>query len=51
VNGGNKITRNNAFGLYATGVSAGTTVTGNGIVNNGTNIDTSTAVGGTFQQS
>ena len=51
VNGGNKITGNKSFGLYATGASAGTTVTGNEIVNNGVNIDTSTAVGGTFQQS
>jgi hypothetical protein len=40
---------NTSFGLYAKGDSAGTIVLGNTITGNGLNIDTSAAVGGTFQ--
>ena len=49
VNGGNKIISNAAFGLYAGGNSLGTVVEGNQISGNGTNIDTSSATGGSFQ--
>ena len=42
---------NTAFGLYAKGLSTGTTVTGNTLSGNGTNIDTTAATGGTFQTS
>ncbi|MFZ4733776.1 MAG: right-handed parallel beta-helix repeat-containing protein, partial [Pirellulales bacterium] len=49
VNGGNRITGNTLFGLYAAGLSTGTTVTGNTISGNGTDIDTTNASGGTFQ--
>ena len=45
----NRLVSNTAFGLYAKGDSAGTTVLGNVITGNGLNIDTSAAVGGTFQ--
>jgi mucin-19 len=49
VNGGNRITGNTLFGLYAAGLSTGTTVTGNVISGNGTDIDTTNASGGIFQ--
>ncbi len=45
----NRMVSNTAFGLYAKGDSTGTTVLGNEITGNGLNIDTSAAVGGTFQ--
>jgi len=51
VNGGNRLVSNSLFGLYASGLSGGTTVTGNEISGNGTNIDTSAAIGGVFQTS
>ena len=49
VNGGNKMISNTVFGLYAGGNSLGTVVQGNQISGNGTNIDTSSATGGSFQ--
>lgn len=45
----NRMVSNTSFGLYAKGDSAGTVVLGNTITGNGLNIDTSAAVGGTFQ--
>jgi parallel beta-helix repeat protein len=47
--GGNRLISNTAFGLYAKGDSGGTTVLGNTITVNGLDIDTTAAVGGTFQ--
>ena len=47
----NHVISNTAFGLYAEGLSTGTTVTGNTLSGNGTNIDTTAATGGTFQTS
>ena len=47
----NQVISNTAFGLYARSRSTGTHVTGNSISNNGTNIDTTAATGGTFQTS
>ena len=47
----NHVISNTAFGLYAKGLSTGTTVTGNTLSGNGTNIDTTAATGGTFQTS
>ena len=47
----NRLVSNTAFGLYAKGNSTGTTVVGNTISGNGLNIDTTAAVGGTFQAS
>ena len=47
--GGNRLISNTAFGLYAKGASGGTTVLGNTIAGNGLDIDTTAAVGGTFQ--
>lgn len=47
----NRIVSNAAFGLFAQGDSTGTTVLGNTITGNGVEIDTSAAVGGTFQTS
>lgn len=46
----NRIHTNRAFGLVARGVSAGTAAVGNTIIANGVNVQTSTAVGGTFQK-
>jgi len=51
INSGNKVAKNTTYGLYASGDSVGTSVTGNTISENGINIDTSQATGGTFQQS
>jgi hypothetical protein len=47
----NDVTSNTGYGLYATGVSTDTTVTGNTITGNLIDIETSTAIGGTFQTS
>ena len=45
----NRIVSNRSFGLFATGASGGTKVIDNIIENNGVNIATSSAVGGSFQ--
>jgi parallel beta-helix repeat protein len=45
----NRMVSNTSLGLYAKGDSVGTVVLGNTITGNGLNIDTSAAVGGTFQ--
>lgn len=45
----NRIVNNRGFGLFASGASAGTKVNDNVIENNGVNISTKSATGGSFQ--
>jgi len=46
----NRIYSNRGYGLLARGVSSGTAAYGNSITGNGVNVDTSGAVGGSFQR-
>jgi hypothetical protein len=48
---GTTVVGNSGHGLWATGKCTGTSIVGNTISGNGTNIETSTTTGGTFQTS